>query len=178
MQALLNRRAPDLRSSELLRQSGQRRLELQALPIGNPDPAPERRVVLRKADARGLTGAELAERALVARERAPRAVEEEDSLQYVPDTPPPSQGLAAESQGGSTITLAIRTPERPRQTTQLRPGPSPAPFAFLPPSSTAPPTLGDGVGKRKRTMTDRYREGREEGLNPSIGHSQQDSTPR
>ena len=168
-----------LRSNELLLQAGQRHLELQALPIGNPDPAPKRRVVQRKshgkADARGLTGAELAERALVARERAQRAAEEEDGLQFVPDTPPHSPKLAGESQGGSTITLAIRSPQRPPAPRQHPPPPAPS---FLPPSSTAPPTLGGAMGKRKRTMTDKYREGREEGLNPSIGHSQQDSTPR
>ena len=148
--------------------------------INNPDPAPKKRVVQRKshgkADARGLTGAELAERAMVTRERAERAAlmeEEEDGLQIIPDTPPHSPRLAGESQGGTTITLAIRTPECPR----VPPRDPPPLLSFLPPS-TAPPALGDGTGKRKRTMTDRYREGREEGLNPSIGHSQQDSTPR
>jgi hypothetical protein len=66
------------------------------------------------------------------------------------------------------ITLIIRLlqgPSAPRQ--------HPPPFAlsFLPPLLTAPPTLGNFIGKRKRTMTDKYREEREEGLNPSIGHS-------
>jgi hypothetical protein len=186
VQALLDRLNPEergrferqiLRSNELLLQAGERHLELQALPIGNPDPAPKRRVVQQKrhgkADARGLTGAELAERALLARERAQRAADEEDGLQFVPDTPPRSPRLAGESQGGSTITLVIRSPERPPTPRHPLPAPS-----FLPPSSTAPPTLGGAMGKRKRTMTDKYREGREEGLNPSIGHSQQDSTPR
>jgi hypothetical protein len=171
-----------LRLNELLLQAGQRHLELQALPIGNPDPAPKRRVVQRKshgkANARGLTGAELAEQAMVARERAERAEraaleEEEDGLQIVPNTPP---RVAGESQGGTSITLAIRsTPERP---CKVAPPSNPPPLSFLPPLSTAPPALGEATGKRKRTMTDRYREGREEGLNPSIGHSQQDSTPR
>jgi hypothetical protein len=47
-----------------------------------------------KADARGLTGAELAEQAMVVRERAERAAleeeeeEEEDGLQIIPNTPP------------------------------------------------------------------------------------------
>jgi hypothetical protein len=149
------------------------------LPIGNPDPTPKRRVVQRKshgkADARGLIGAELAERAMAIRERAQRATEEDDGLLIVPDTPPQSPRVAGESQGGTSITLAIRsTPERPRQVTS----PSNPPPSSLPPPSTAPPALGEATGKRKRTMTDRYREGREEGLNPSIGHSQQDSTPR
>ena len=141
------------------------------MPIGNPNPAPKRRVIQRKshdkADAHGLIGAELAERAMVTRERAERAAlmeEEEDSLQIILNTPPHSPRLAGESQGGTTITLAIRSPQHP---------PPPLAPSFLPPASTAPPILGDGTGKRKRTMTDRYREGREEGLNPSIGHSQQ-----
>jgi hypothetical protein len=52
------------------------------LLISNSDPAPKRRVVQRKshgkADARGLTGAELAEQAMVSRERAERAVLKEE----------------------------------------------------------------------------------------------------
>jgi hypothetical protein len=53
--------------------------------IGNPNPTLKRRVLQRKshgkADARGLTGAELAEQAMVARERAERAaLEKEDDL--------------------------------------------------------------------------------------------------
>ena len=151
------------------------------MPISNPDPAPKRRVVQRKshgkADARGLTGAELAERAMVTRERAERAAlikKEEDSLQIILDTPPHSPRLAGESQGGTTITLAIRTPECPRV---LPRDPPPPLLSFLPPS-TAPPVLGDSISKRKRTMTDRYKEKRKKKLNPSIGHSQQNSTPR
>jgi hypothetical protein len=150
------------------------------LLIGNPDPAAKRRVVQRKshgkANARGLTGAELAEQAMAVRERAERAAleEEEDGLQIIPNTPPK---VAGESQGGTSITLAIRsTPERPCKVAP--PSNPPPPLSFLPPPSTAPPILGEATGKRKRTMTDRYREGREEGLNPLIGHSQQDSTPR
>jgi hypothetical protein len=67
--------------------------------IGNSDPAFKRRVVQRKshgkADARGLTEAELAEQAMVIRERAERAALEEeeeekekDGLQIIPNTPP------------------------------------------------------------------------------------------
>jgi hypothetical protein len=106
---------------------------------------------------------------MVARERTQRAAEEEDGLQIIPDTPPRSPMMAGESQGGTSIKLAIRTPERPHKDTPARDSPP----SFVPPPSTAPPVLGEATGKRKRTMTDRYREGREEGLNPSIGHSQQ-----
>jgi hypothetical protein len=66
------------------------------------------------------------------------------------------------------ITLIIRLPQGPSAPRQHPPPSAPS---FLPPSSTAPPILGGIIGKRKRTMTDKYREGREEGLNPSIGHS-------
>ena len=37
----------------------------------------------------------------------------EDYLQIIPDTPPHSPRLAGESQGGSTITLVIRSPQGP-----------------------------------------------------------------
>ena len=47
---------------------------MQALPIGRPDPQPRRQILQRKshgkADARGLTGAEIAERQPNAREKA------------------------------------------------------------------------------------------------------------
>ena len=64
-----------------------------------------------------------------------------------------------ESQDGTTITvgLPIGTPERPRAPSALQ---APLP---LPPSSTAPPTLGDSLGKRKRRITDKYKEGRQQG---------------
>jgi hypothetical protein len=63
-------------------------------------------------------------------------------------------GQHGESQGGTTITvnLPIRTPERPLAPSTPKP---------LPPSSTAPPTMGDRLGKRKRKITDKYRERRE-----------------
>ena len=62
----------------------------------------------------------------------------------VPATPPRPARLAGESQGGNTITLALRTHER------LRPGPDLAPRVTPPgetepawqlPASTAPPAL-------------------------------------
>lgn len=170
-------------SNKKLVDIGQRHLQLQALPIGNPDPVPKRHYTKKKthgkADARGLTAAEVANRTLVARERAERAgrvatpeESDDEGLMLIPDTPP--RQIPGESQGGTTITvdLPIRTPERPRAATPPR---APSPLA---PASTAPPTLGGSLGKRKRTITARYKQGREEGVNPSIGYSQQTSTPR
>jgi hypothetical protein len=173
------------RSNEQLLEIGQRHLELQALPLHGPDPIPKRRVVQRKshgkADARGLTGAELADRSLIAKERTKaRAIRgttpeqsDDEGVALIPDTPP--RQLPGESQGGTTITidLPIRTPERAQRVLSSHRAPSP-----LPPSSTAPPTLGDSLGKRKRTITEKYKKGRETGDVPSIGHSQQNSTPR
>jgi hypothetical protein len=49
-----------------------RHLEMQQLPIGRPDSAPKRLIIQRKshgkADARELTGPEIAERQAIARE--------------------------------------------------------------------------------------------------------------
>ena len=91
----------------------------------------------------------------------------------MPATPP----RAYESQGGTTIILAVRTPER------LRPGPDLRPTTITSPetdpswqlaASTAPPRLGQDKGrlKRKRVITNRYREAREDGEIQSIGLSQ------
>jgi hypothetical protein len=98
----------------------------------------------------------------------------------VPATPPRPAGepqVAGESQGGATITLALRTPER------LRPGPDLAPRVSPPGetepewqllASTAPPSLGQAEAgtKRKREGTIRYKEGREDGYTASVGLSQ------
>ena len=98
----------------------------------------------------------------------------------MPATPPRPAGqpqVAGESQGGTTITLALRTPD------QLRPGPdlcprvSPAPETepeWQLPASTAPPSLGqvDARLKRKRQATIRYKNGREDGSIASVGLSQ------
>ena len=95
-------------------------------------------------------------------------------------TPPRSAGqprVAGESRGGTTITLALRTPDR------LRPGPdlalrvSSAPGIepeWQLPASTAPPSLGQVEAglKRKRKGTIRYKEGREDGHTASVGLSQ------
>src|SRR5437016_14387628 len=84
--------------------------------------------------------------------------------------------VVGKSQGGTTITLALRTPER------LRPGPDLAPRVSPPPetepewqlpASTAPPSLGQAEAgtKRKRESTIRYKEGREDGYIISISLS-------
>jgi hypothetical protein len=164
---------------------GRQHLELQAFPIRNPDPLPQPRFRKKKAhglaNARGLSGAEIAalqlkEREELARKRAAvtssapdtpgTPVEEEDELTLFSTPPRP----AGESQGDTTMTLAHRpSPKQPRQ--------QPAPFyhlfpeepedSALPPPSTAPPCLEEGVpeglGKRKRPHTARYKQGVEQG---------------
>ena len=133
---------------------GRTHLELQALPIGNPDPMPKPRFRKKKthgvADARGLSGAEIAgldlkaREALARKERTAGTPDTEDEGVLVPESPP---GLAGESQGGTTITLAHRpSPEQPQHLPPLLEAPQPAPiFRLLPeessllPVSTAPP---------------------------------------
>ena len=165
-----------LQSRIELEEIGRRHLEMQAVPISRPDPQPRRQILQQKshgkADAQGLTGAEIAARQLNARERAEKKAREQQ-WQI------PKEG---ESQGGTSITLAIRSPER------------------LPPASTAPPRLPapprlrkaspeeeeqeenhledhleeeeHGRGKRRRMGTDIYKQGRKQGLIRSLGHSQ------
>ena|SRR5436305_11257043 len=60
------------RTNEQLVEIGQRHLQLQALPIGNPDPVPKRHCVKKKAlgKADALTAAKLADRAFIIKERA------------------------------------------------------------------------------------------------------------
>jgi hypothetical protein len=121
---------------------GRQRLAWQAIPIGNPDPAPKRQYQKRKShgkvDTRGLTGAELAGKDLPQREAAARnriaitpQPEEEDGLVLVPDSP---RRLEGTSQGGTSIPLATRlSPNRPRAS------PPSAASSFGLPASTAPP---------------------------------------
>ena len=142
------------------------------------------------ASARSYTGAEAAELAVnqeeksskaagkwVARPYTPESSSDEDIV--VPKTPP----RAGESQGGTSITLAIRTPERLRAGLDLAPEAFPrgtslpeADPAWALPASTAPPSLGHAEAearpKRKRGVTVRYKESREDGEVPSIGLSQ------
>jgi hypothetical protein len=125
---------------------GQGHLELQALPINNPDPVPTRQFRKKKAhglaDPRGLTGAEitaleLKEREALARKRntvTPDMPDNEDNDIILFSTP---LKPVEESQGATTITLAHRlSPEQPRRTPFFRLLPE---EPSLPPASTVPP---------------------------------------
>jgi hypothetical protein len=107
-----------------------------------------------KASRRSMTGAEAAEQAANKAERAaarPVTPQQDESDEeggvLAPDTPP----TLGESQGGTTITLAIRTPERLQgppdlvPTLALEPEDSPEP-PVQPPASTAPARMGRGRG--------------------------------
>ena len=108
-----------------------------------------------------------AREAIVSRARTTTTPEDgrddEDDAVVVLDTPPRAVG---ESQGGTSITLAIRSPEAPPP---ARTGPriwrlfSEEPIA--PPASTAPPKLAteEDRGKRKRTHNMVYKESVEDG---------------
>jgi hypothetical protein len=166
---------------------GQQHLKLQQLPIGNPSPVPKRQYKKKKihglADARGLTGAELADKALKEREAEARRQAtaqarethiggDDEGIMTVPDTPPRALGV---SQGGTTITvdtLAIRlSPEHRRAVTRPWVAPPPRQSDWALPASTAPPRLeAEGRQKRKRRHTDRYEEGVEDGELPESQH--------
>ena len=62
---------------------------MQELPISNPNPVPKRKYVVQakthgRADARGLTGPELADRALTAKEKAEQASKREKTRSTIP----------------------------------------------------------------------------------------------
>jgi hypothetical protein len=98
---------------------GRQALALEVIPIGNPDAVPKRQFQKKKihgkADARALSGAEIAARELKAREawqaREDSNSDEDDGV-IVLDTPPRATGV---SQGRTSITLAIRSPEAPQR---------------------------------------------------------------
>lgn len=152
---------------------GRTHLELQALPIGNPDPVPKPQFRKKKthgvADARGLSGAEIAGLDLKARE----ALARKEKTTVTPNTEDEGVlvGLAGESQGGTTITLAIRSPEQPQQRPRGPLATGPPIFRLFPaepsapPASTAPSRLDEeAVGpKRKRQHTERYEKSVEDG---------------
>jgi hypothetical protein len=140
-------------------------VELQAFPISNPDPVPKPKFRKKKSgvDARGLSGFEVAALELKARERLARkeAIVVSDTREggdegiLVPGTPPRPVG---ESQGGTTITVALRP--SPEQARHIPPPPTASPFFRLfpeEPASTAPARLEEeGRGKRRRLHTNRY----------------------
>ena len=129
-------------------------------------------------DAKGLTRPELADRAFIAKEQAEKVVQaeritkkgktrastpdEDPGLLLIPATPPKPNW---ESQGGTSITLALGSPRRA----------PPPPFPEGLPASTAPPRLAGSdtaiLGKRARQVTKRYKESREDGVIESIGLS-------
>jgi hypothetical protein len=138
-----------------------------------------------KASARPFTGAEAAANQAEQSNKVAGTPREDtsggdDGEIMVPATPPRPAGqlrVAGESQGGTTITLSLRTPDRPRPGPDLAPRVSSAPGTepeWQLPASTAPPSLGQVEAglKRKRKGTIRYKEGREDGHTASVGLSQ------
>ena len=118
-----------------------------------------------------IAGLNLKARETLARkERTTVTPDAEDEGIMAPETP---QGLAGESQGGTSITLAIRSLEQPRQRPLIR-GSLAAGISifrqfsaepFAPPASTAPSRLTEEVfgPKRKRQHTERYNKSVEDG---------------
>jgi hypothetical protein len=122
-----------------------------------------------KASARSLTGVEAAEKVAdkveksnkVPGRQAARPDTPEDSSKgvIISGTPP----LAGESQGGITIALAIRTPERLKRPLELIPAlasePQGTPEAHVEsPVSTAPARIEEGPRKRRRVPNKLYRD--------------------
>ena len=123
-----------------------------------------------KASARSHTGAEAAEITADKAKQSSKTVsnqisqlgtlESSDDEDFLTSgTPPPRPG---ESQGGTTITLALRTPERLRGPPELiptlasEPEASPEPQVQLP-ASTAPARMEEEVQKRRRIANKLYR---------------------
>ena len=105
-----------------------------------------------------MTGAEATKQAANKAEKA--AAQPLESDDDSPGTPP----LIGESQGGTTITLALRTPERLHRSHNLVPSiayealDSPESQA-QPPASTAPARIeGEEPRKRRRMQNKLYRE--------------------
>lgn len=145
--------------------AGKQHLQLQALPIGNPDPLPnqvwKKKKTHDRADARALTGAEINEREHAAREAELAGKVARKAAGATPPSTPPRAG---ESQYQTTIEigapLAIRpSPRAPRthftlfsredsleddslgeDSPEASPEANPE-AAFVLPASTAPPRL-------------------------------------
>ena len=121
-----------------------------------------------------MTGAEAAEKAADKAERAEaRPIvhyqDESDGEEgiLIPGTPPGPQGarglISGESQGGTTITLSLRTPDRLRRPPglipTLAPEPEASPEAHVQlPASTAPARMEEGPQKRRRMANKLYRD--------------------
>jgi hypothetical protein len=139
--------------------AGRQHLELQALPIGNPDPIPKKifrkKKTHGKTDARALTGTEIVSREHAAREAAlvANAARKEVSV-----TPPGTPPQAGEPQYQTTIMIP------------LRPSPRRAPQDDVPeearelPPSTAPPRLeqaqGQAQGQAQKGQAEEQEQGR------------------
>jgi len=134
------------------------------LPLLEPDAVKKREWVKKrthgKADARGLTGAEIAGRALKAQERKERAT------LNTPCPAGPSQGDCIQMHHTPNLQPSLLPPLASR---------SPSPDALQLPPSTAPARLwhgwGEVEGKRKRKIREAYYNARDAGL-PSLGYSQ------
>ena len=129
------------------------------LPNGNTKKSHE------KTDARGQTGAEIAQRAHKAKARQVTANRERTTV--TPEKEGEGQILATDTPPRPRqVFLTIRSPEALRS----RPGPvfclSPdKQEASTPPASTAPAELAEeGRGKRKRASTAKYQQSAKDGL--------------
>lgn len=129
-----------------------------------------------------MIGAELADRALIVKERAEQAAQAEERttkrgkarastpdndhrLVLIPATPP--KGPEGDSQGGTTITLALGSPRRPfpPPVPCFEASPLPDPLTDLLPPSTAPARLTTRAG-RPCVKTTRAIESKEDGYLP------------
>jgi len=161
---------------------GRQHLRLQAIPIQQPDPNPRYRVI-RHRNNRGMTGAELAARAMTQDlQNQPQATTKSES-----QGSSPGPGAIRTPSPSSPIALPIRTPGALQR---KRPAPIDSPEPLLL-SSTAPPKLGanqnndkmnegngNGNGKRIRRKTEKYKEAVARGyLEPSqYAHRDEDSS--
>jgi hypothetical protein len=163
-------------------------LQLQALPIGMPDPVPKpigRRKKIHGTSERLETGAEAARRQQLAAERAARKAEKEkkkikaqaineeieEGVRLVentgvvdlmqPEVPPPTTPPHRKR----TFTLVERTPEKPPTPARAPPPRPTSPEGLEPPPSTAPPVLTRYSG-RERKRTERFVTARKEGFLP------------
>lgn len=159
---------------------GARRLQLQALPINNPNPVPQRTWAraYKRANARGLTANELGERRqrqegrqVAEYTRITQANEEYEriatqdlldsqrsTITIAPRRQRSPKSISPTTPPRQSQNLPIRTPTtverpRPRQTSPSL-SPMASPSAMEPPASTAPPNLGRG--KRKMAPTRKY----------------------
>jgi hypothetical protein len=154
-----------LQTHEALLAEAQEAADISELPLLLPNAVKKREWLKKKThgrvDARGLTGAEIAGRALKAQERTEQAREKSLNIPCPADQ---SQGDCIEV--GRTPYLQL--PHAPSLGSR-----SPSPDVLGLPASTAPARLQEEAlgAKRKRKPTVGYIEARKAGL-PSLGYSQ------